>query len=210
MVFGTRIKKLRERIIEQGLRKTLFYVFFTVFLERLGIEFLAVFRYVGRRGMPEILEGIEFAIIGSMEDLTSDDRDAISNYGGNTLLRTFAKAFDRGESCGIARENGKFVCNCGWIKNIEEYRAVADYPVIIIGGGFTIPSGRGKGFLPQTLRYTCEHILGKSLREEEIFCECSTFNDAALKGIRKGGFDRIGIKIKAGRWKRFYPNIFLD
>lgn len=192
-----------KRLAAEGPLRSLSYLAFTVGLERIGIQYLHCFRLVtGGGATGEGTCDMTFAMLRTIDDLTAEDRQTIATYSGEHHLRQYEAAFARGEWCAVARCHGnELACEC-WLSKRPGCFLSTEGPNWLIERCWTVPSYRGKGLYPRTLRFACDELLSSNVAPENIFIECNAFNSASLRGIQKAGFVLAGKRLSVGRWNR--------
>ena len=181
-----------QRLSAMGLWKTISYYFFTVALEKVGIQICNSFVHSPGATPTHISSDAAFALVRSMADWTANDLEAIRSYGGEELCRDFEAAFTRGEYCAVARWLGnELACVC-WVTKAPTYFFADGRPCCLIQRCFTVPAHRGQDLYPKTLAFGCQHINSVNRGPIPLFIECSIFNTASTRGIQKAGFQRAG------------------
>lgn len=193
------MKKVIERFKVSGIVPTISYLFFTVFLEKLGFHVEAVFSIQQQNISKAAEQGYSFRVIQSSAKLGDSDETALLEYGGSSLIDDFEASFARGELCALGYWEQRLGCVC-WAKNIQHHPLLENQSAHLIWRCFTLPDLRGRGMYPQTLRFFCAMLSNKD--DWPILIECSVFNHASLNGISKAGFQIIGKILRFRKWSR--------
>ncbi len=182
------VSKMLGRVQAQGLLPTLGYYGGTVVLERLGFHANDVYRNL--TPAPYERSGIAFACVRAMGGFSAADLAQLDAYGGSVLHREFERAFDAGEWCVVAREDGRLGSVC-WIGESTSFVAFPRVTTALIQRCFTFPEQRGRGLYSFALAFAARKLLDDD-GKRPVLVESSTFNRASIRGIEKAGFERIG------------------
>ncbi len=182
------MSKVLDRVQAQGLLPALSYYGGTVVLERLGFHANDVYRNL--RPTPYERPGLTFSCAYAFDEFSPSDCDQLDSYGGPALRREFERAFDAGEWCVVARENGRLGSVC-WIGESRDFVAFPGVTTSLIQRCFTLPEQRGRGLYALALAFATRTLLDEDA-ERPVLVESSSFNRSSIRGIEKAGFERIG------------------
>ena len=196
-------KKIIKRYKTSGFKRTMGYLFFTVFLEKVGLHVDAVFIY--KKDGPSIQAGEEFGfkVIQSLHELGDKERASLIGYGGTELIDDFSDSFSRGELCALGYSEQQLGCVCWAIKTLD-HPVKIQQPAFLIWRCFTLPDLRGRGLYPLTLSYFCSMLKNQDSFSGPILIESSVFNQSSLKGIYKAGFRDKGKIFRFGGWSKAF------
>lgn len=194
-------RKINERFRILGLWPTMKYLFFTVFLEKLGFRVEAVYVFTKDDSSDLAEDGSDFRVIRSIDELDDKDKTSLVEYGGAELIQDFIASFLRGELCALGFSEQRLGCVC-WAKKIENHPLNVQQPAFLIWRCFTLPDLRGRGLYPLTLRYFCSMLINQDAFTGPILIECSVFNKSSLQGIHKAGFRYKGKILRFGSWSK--------
>lgn len=195
-------RKINERFKVLGIWPTMMYLFFTVFLEKLGFHIEAVFVYKdGASRLAE--EKFDFKVIQSLHELDDKDKMSLTEYGGAELIDDFSASFSRGELCALGFSEKRLGCIC-WAKKIQDHPVKIRQSAFLIWRCFTLPDLRGRGLYPLTLSHFCSMLKNQDSFSGPILIESSVFNQSSLKGIHKAGFRYKAKVFRFARWHKTF------
>lgn len=199
-------RKINERFKILGIWPTMKYLFFTVFLEKLGFHVDAVLVHEKDSSASLAEEGFNFKVIKSLHELGDKDRKSLVEYGGSALIKDFSDSFLRGELCALGYLGQQLGCVC-WAKKIQDYPVKLQQPAFLIWRCFTLPDLRGRGLYPLTLSCFCSMIKNQGSFSGPVLIECSIFNQSSMKGIHKAGFRHKAKIFRFGGWSKAFDII---
>lgn len=171
----------------------------TALLERVGIGWSKVLRYDPSSSGLQARKFILFSVASSLAELTSRDLETLESYGSE-LREQYERYFEAGEICVVGRTpSGDLAC-VSWITASNEHPLFSPEKSVEIWKVFTLPEHRGRGFHPLNMAFAAQ-VASRSHPGSAIYAECSAFNEASLKGIRRAGFRDCGWVLDIGRWK---------
>ena len=196
----TVLSRLRAKSRSMGLWRTAGYLFFTVFLEQIGLHWnYAFLRRMDCRSTTVIPAGFSANLVRQMDDLGEQDLAALRTYGGVKLTEHFRTAFAAGKVCIVLHSVADELATVCWVEKVDAFAPCTTIPCALVSRCFTLPQFRGLGLYPAVLQ-AVDHLLpDEMLRSTEIVIECSAFNYASRSGILKAGFRIGGIAIEIGR-----------
>ncbi len=197
------IRKIKERIKVFGIWPTIMYLFFTVFLEKIGFHAEAILVFHNEVLSYSPVQKFSFRVIQSASKLGDKERASLIEYGGKALIDDFSTSFARGELCALGYWEHQLGCVC-WGKKIQHHPILGRKPVFLIWRCFTLPELRGRGLYPLTLSHFCSELNNRKLFFGPILIECSIFNQSSMKGIQKAGFRYQGKILRFGSWRKSF------
>ncbi len=128
----------------------------------------------------------------NMDELASDDLEAINSYSGDQYLKLMHDKFTKNWVLHIGYVDGKLGGAAWVLPDFSEFKTrnmqYIDKSVSIIDC-WTIPEHRGKNVYPFLLTRIVEKLRVGAL--DRVFIEVNERNYASIKGIEKAGFQRF-------------------
>lgn len=181
-------KKIRNRVENQGFFSALNYFFFTVLLEKLGLEIILRFsrKLTGIETLPEYI-----SLFHSEDEMPENILNGLVEACGERFTRTLNKKFSNRGVLAVGIVNNQ-AASIAWLGRFESSKCQSQS--WLINGCLTMPKYRGLGLYPKSIEALCHkaYTMRQSPLPVEVLIESSFSNEASIKGIIKSGFTRRG------------------
>jgi len=193
-------KSIRQRIIKQGVIRTLWYVITVFLLPKLGIDINFV--YIKIRDdlnmNTEIKSDIHIDIIKNYEQLTINDVDALYSFEGDELLKRMKDDFEKCKYCIIGKKSSGDLVGVCWIEKYENTASRVENYLIL--DCFVLPRYRGNNYFTVMLNEAYSIIMNSSDVEIiNVRANVNIGNKSSNRSFIKAGYKYSQLNIKLFR-----------